>query len=117
MTTFDKREEGFESQFAHDEEVRFKAEARRNGLVARWVAEKLGLTGAAADDYARDLIDFGRHGGRQRCRPPQSGSGSGRQRRCRLGTGHQEQDGRTAQGRDRAGSGGTIATRKPTGLI
>ncbi len=57
MTTFDKREEGFENQFAHDEEVRFKAEARRNGLVARWVAEKLGLTGAAADDYARDLID------------------------------------------------------------
>lgn len=57
MTTFDKREEGFENQYAHDEEVRFKAEARRNGLMARWVAEKLGLTGAAADDYARDLIN------------------------------------------------------------
>ena len=57
MTTFDKREEGFESQFAHEEEARFKAEARRNGLIGRWAAEKLGLTGTAADDYARDVID------------------------------------------------------------
>ena len=57
MTTFDKREEGFESQFAHEEEARFKAEARRNGLLVRWAAEKLGLTGTAADDYARDVID------------------------------------------------------------
>jgi len=57
MTTFDKREEGFENQFAHDEELKFKAEARRNGLLGRWVAEKLGLTGAAADSYARDVID------------------------------------------------------------
>ncbi len=57
MTTFDKREEGFESQFAHDEEVRFKAEARRNGLLGRWAAEQLGLTGSAADNYARDVID------------------------------------------------------------
>ncbi len=57
MTTFDKREEGFENQFAHDEEVRFRAEARRNGLLARWAAEQLGLTGAAADSYTRDVID------------------------------------------------------------
>jgi hypothetical protein len=57
MTTFDKREEGFENQFAHDEDVRFKAEARRNGLLGHWAAEKLGLTGAAADDYARDVVD------------------------------------------------------------
>lgn len=57
MTTFDKREEGFENQYAHDEEVRFKAEARRNGLLGRWAAEKLGLTGAAADNYAREVID------------------------------------------------------------
>ena len=58
MTTFDKREEGFENQFAHDQEVRFKAEARRNGLLGHWAAEKLGLTGAAADDYAREVIDM-----------------------------------------------------------
>ena len=57
MTTFDKREEGFENQFAHDEELRFKAEARRNGLLGHWAAEQLGLTGAAADNYARDVVD------------------------------------------------------------
>ncbi len=57
MTTFDKREEGFENQFAHDEELRFKAEARRNGLLGHWAAERLGLTGAAADNYARDVVD------------------------------------------------------------
>ena len=57
MTTFDKREEGFENQYAHDEELRFKAEARRNGLLGRWAAEQLGLTGTAADSYARDVVD------------------------------------------------------------
>ena len=48
MTTFDKREEGFESKFALDEELKFKAEARRNRLLGLWVAEKLGLSGEAA---------------------------------------------------------------------
>ncbi len=57
MTTFDKREEGFENQYVRDEELRFKAEARRNGLLGRWAAEQLGLTGPAADNYARDVID------------------------------------------------------------
>ena len=47
MTTFDKREEGFEKKFAHDEELKFKAEARRNKLLGLWAAEKLGITGAA----------------------------------------------------------------------
>ena len=42
MTTFDKREEGFEKQFAHDEEVKFKATSRRNKLFGLWAAEKLG---------------------------------------------------------------------------
>jgi hypothetical protein len=56
MTTFDKREEGFEQQFAHDEELRFKATARRNKLVGLWAAEKLGLHGAAADDYATAIV-------------------------------------------------------------
>ena len=56
MTTFDKREEGFELQFAHDEELRFKATARRNKLVALWAAEKLGLSGAEADSYALSVV-------------------------------------------------------------
>jgi hypothetical protein len=56
MTTFDKREEGFEQQFAHDEELRFKAIARRNKLLGLWAAEKLGLSGAEADSYALAVV-------------------------------------------------------------
>ena len=56
MSTFDKREEGFESKFAHDEELRFKARARRNKLVGLWAAEKLGMTGAAAEAYAANIV-------------------------------------------------------------
>lgn len=56
MTTFDKREEGFEKQFAHDEELRFKANARRNKLLGLWAAEKLGLTGDAAQAYAKEVV-------------------------------------------------------------
>jgi hypothetical protein len=56
MTTFDKREEGFEKKFAIDEELKFKADARRNKLLGLWVAEKLGLSGEAANTYARDVI-------------------------------------------------------------
>ena len=56
MSTFDKREEGFESKFAHDEELRFKARARRNKLVGLWAAEKLGMTGAAAETYAVSIV-------------------------------------------------------------
>src|SRR5882672_6618989 len=56
MTTFDKREEGFEKQFAHDEELKFKATARRNRLLGSWAAEKLGLTGPAADAYAKEVV-------------------------------------------------------------
>jgi hypothetical protein len=56
MTTFDKREEGFEKQFAHDEELRFRAMARRNKMLGLWAAEKLGLTGAAADTYAKEVV-------------------------------------------------------------
>jgi len=56
MTTFDKREEAFEKQFAHDEELRFRATARRNKLLGLWAAEKLGLTGAAADSYAKSVV-------------------------------------------------------------
>ncbi|TBW38213.1 DUF1476 domain-containing protein [Siculibacillus lacustris] len=57
MTTFDKREEAFETGFAHHEELRFKAEARRDKLLGLWAAEKLGLTGEAATTYAKSLIE------------------------------------------------------------
>jgi hypothetical protein len=56
MTTFDKREEGFEKKFAHDEELKFKATARRNRMMGAWAAEKLGLTGADAEAYAREVV-------------------------------------------------------------
>jgi hypothetical protein len=56
MTTFDKREEAFEKQFARDEELRFKATARRNKLLGLWAAEKLGLEGAEADSYALSVV-------------------------------------------------------------
>ncbi|WP_298256934.1 DUF1476 domain-containing protein [Bradyrhizobium sp.] len=56
MTTFDKREEGFEKKFAIDEELKFKAEARRNRLLGLWAAGKLGLAGDAATAYAREAV-------------------------------------------------------------
>lgn len=56
MTTFDKREEGFEKKFAHDEELKFKATARRNKLLGQWAAEKLGLAGAEAEAYAKAVV-------------------------------------------------------------
>jgi len=56
MTTFEDREKGFERKFAHDEELKFRATARRNRLIGLWAAEKLGLTGDAAQAYAREVI-------------------------------------------------------------
>ncbi|MDZ5448196.1 DUF1476 domain-containing protein [Labrys sp. ZIDIC5] len=56
MTTFDKREEAFESKFAHDEDLRFKATARRNKLLGLWAAEKLGLSGDDANAYAKSVV-------------------------------------------------------------
>ena len=56
MTTFDKREEGFEKQFAHDEDLKFKAMARRNKLLGLWAAEKMGLAGADAYAYAKEVV-------------------------------------------------------------
>jgi hypothetical protein len=57
MTTFDKREEGFEAKFAHDEELRFLALARRNKLVGAWAAELMGKKGSNAEAYAASLIE------------------------------------------------------------
>ena len=56
MTTFDKREEGFEKQFAHDEDLRFKAIARRNRMLGKWAAEKQGLGDSEADAYAKEVV-------------------------------------------------------------
>ena len=56
MTTFDKHEEGFEKKFAHDEELKFKATARRNKMLGMWAAEKLGITGPAAEAYAKEVV-------------------------------------------------------------
>lgn len=64
MTTFDKREEGFEKRFALDEEIRFKAVARRNKLLGLWAAEKLGLSEEDAQAYAKEVVvaDLEEHG-------------------------------------------------------
>jgi len=55
-TTFDKREEGFEQQFAHDEALRFKATARRNKMLGLWAAGILGKTGDDAEAYAKEVV-------------------------------------------------------------
>ncbi len=64
MTTYDDRQKGFERKFAHDEELAFKAKARRNKLLGLWAAGKLGKDGADADAYANDVVmaDFESHG-------------------------------------------------------
>ncbi len=56
MSTFDKRQEGFEKKYALDEEQKFKAEARRNKLLGLWAAEKLGKTGDEAAAYAKEVV-------------------------------------------------------------
>ena len=55
MTTFDDREKGFEKKFAMDEELRFKAESRRNKMLAEWAAAKLGIVGAELEQYVKDV--------------------------------------------------------------
>ena len=56
MTTFDDREREAEKKFEHDEELRFKASARRNKLLGLWAAAQLGLEGNAAQAYAREVV-------------------------------------------------------------
>ncbi len=53
---FDDRKKAYEEKFAHDEALRFKAEARRNKLLGLWVAELLGLSGAEAEAYAKEVV-------------------------------------------------------------
>jgi hypothetical protein len=64
MTTFDEREHAYEAKFARDEELRFRAKARRDKALGAWAAAQLGLSGPAADDYAREVLrsDFNQPG-------------------------------------------------------
>jgi hypothetical protein len=64
MSKFDEREKDFEARFKHDQELAFKVTARRNKLLGRWAASHLGLTGAAAESYANDVVaaDFTKPG-------------------------------------------------------
>lgn len=64
MSTFDNRKRDAERKFEHDEELRFKATARRNKLLGLWAAERLGIEGDAAQAYAKEVVmaDFDRPG-------------------------------------------------------
>ncbi len=64
MTTFDEREKEFEARFKHDQEFRFKVTARRNHLLGLWAAERMGITGDAAEAYAKTVVaaEFDRGG-------------------------------------------------------
>ncbi len=64
MTTFDQREQAFEHKFEHEEELKFKARARKNKMLGLWAAGLMGKTGEAAESYARDIVmaDFEKPG-------------------------------------------------------
>jgi hypothetical protein len=64
MSGFDDRQKGFENKFKHDQDLQFKVTARRNKLVGQWVAAKFGLSGDAADAYAKEVVsaDFDKPG-------------------------------------------------------
>ena len=56
MTAFEDREKGYERKFAHDQELKFRATARRNKMLGLWAAEQLGLSGEEAQAYAKEVI-------------------------------------------------------------
>jgi hypothetical protein len=64
MATFDEREKGFEQKYKHDQELQFKVNARRNKLLGLWAAEQMGMAGAAAEAYAKEVVhaDFEKPG-------------------------------------------------------
>jgi len=64
MTSFDDREKSFEQKYKHDQDLQFKVNARRNKLLGLWAAEKMGLSGAEAEAYAKQVVqaDFERPG-------------------------------------------------------
>jgi len=63
MTTFDEREKDFEARFKHDQELQFKVTARRNRLLGLWAAGRMGLSGEAANAYAKEVVEAEFHGG------------------------------------------------------
>ncbi len=64
MTGFDEREKGFEAKYRLDQEARFKISARRNKLLGLWAAERMGMSGASAEEYAKEVVvaDFDKPG-------------------------------------------------------
>ena len=66
MTTFDERERDFEARYKHDQELQFKVKARRNRLLGLWAAERMGLSGDAAQAYAKQVVEVELHGGDKR---------------------------------------------------
>lgn len=64
MTGFDDRQKGFENKYKHDEELKFKVNARRNKLLGEWAGKQLGLSGAELDAYAKTVVmsDFDKPG-------------------------------------------------------
>ena len=56
MTSFNDREKAFEDKYKHDQDLQFRVEVRRNKLLGLWVAEMLGLSGADADAYAKEVV-------------------------------------------------------------
>jgi hypothetical protein len=64
MTTFDQREQAMEKAFEHNDQLKFKARARKNKMLGLWAAGLIGKTGAAAESYARDIVmaDFEKPG-------------------------------------------------------
>ncbi|MBI1776674.1 MAG: DUF1476 domain-containing protein [Proteobacteria bacterium] len=65
MSSFDEREKAFEEKFKHDQELRFKVTARRNKMLGLWAAQQMGLAGAAAESYAKQVVEaeLGKHAG------------------------------------------------------
>lgn len=63
MAAFDEREREFEARFKHDQELQFKVKARRNRLLGMWAAGRMGLTGEAAQTYAKEVVDAEFEGG------------------------------------------------------
>lgn len=63
-SAFEDRERNYEAKWAHDEDLRFRATARRNRLLGLWAAERMGMSGAAAESYANTLLGLEVRGGR-----------------------------------------------------
>lgn len=56
MTNFNDRERGEEAKYAHDEEMHFRIHARRNRLLGQWAAERMSLSAAETESYAKSVV-------------------------------------------------------------